>query len=203
MEFDFTETETIEHDIEIPMSTNKLCPFMHFPQPIFLLKQDLQLIETNQQGKLAINKLWLGLNKNKLNFNSKQNNIYVKKLIEQLYEGSNELMSQRFLLRSIDMIYRPYVLSRESETNDNLLLTIQYDLSNTENKLKSLSQVFSLSSSETNIVKMMIKGMKPKEIAYEAGISLNTVRSHLRTLYAKMQVRNYSEALMQAVRLLA
>jgi len=203
MEFDFTETETVEHDIEITMSVNKLRPFMHYPQPIFLLKQNLQLIETNQQGKLAINKLWLGLNNNKLNFNSKQNNLYVKKLIEQLYEPSNEVMSQRFLLRSIDMIYRPYVLSRESKANDNLLLTIQYDLSNTDNKLKSLSQVFSLSSSETSIVKMMVRGMKPKEIAYESGISLNTVRSHLRTLYAKMQVRNYSDALMQAVRLLA
>ena len=49
---------------------------------------------------------------------------------------------------------------------------------------------------------MMVAGLKPKEIAYEIGISLNTVRSHLRTLYAKMQVRDYNEALTLAVRLL-
>jgi len=65
-----------------------------------------------------------------------------------------------------------------------------------------VARAFGLSSSETKIVALMVAGKKPKEIAYDTGLSLNTVRTHLRTLYAKMQVRDYNEALTQAVRLL-
>ena len=70
-------------------------------------------------------------------------------------------------------------------------------------KINILAQAFSLSISESSILNLMVDGLKPKEIAYEKDISLFTVRSHLRTLYAKMDVRNYNDCLILAVRLLS
>jgi len=198
-----------EQPINLTIQTERLKPFKHFPQPIFLFQPNLELIESNLQGEKAIEKHWVGLRGNKLHFNCRKNNAHVNRVIEQLCvdiecesETQNFNHSERFVLRNIDMVYRAYTLSRESRYSDNLILSIQGDITYSERKIKTLARAFGLSSSETRIVNMMVAGKKPKEIAYEAGISLNTVRTHLRTLYAKMQVRDYNEALTQAVRLL-
>ncbi len=191
----------------LSLQVEKLAPFRHFPQPIFLFQPNMELLESNLQGEQAIEKHWVGLSGNKLHFNSQENNAYVSRVIAQLSnsmecDDKNSIQSERFVLRNMDMVCRAYTLSRESLYSDHLILTIQGDLTYTEHKIKTLARAFGLSCSETRIVKMMVAGKKPKEIAYEAGISLNTVRTHLRTLYAKMQVRDYNEALTQAVRLL-
>ena len=185
----------------------KLTPLMHFPQPILLLDKDLTLIEANSQGEAAIAKHWLGLSQGKVHFNSRGHNKQVADMIESLYFArdrldSREMPSKRFILRNVDMEFRAYTISLESPDSDHILLFIQGDLNCSESKLKCLAAAFSLSCSETKILKLMVDGLKPKAIAYEAGISLNTVRSHLRTLYAKMQVSDYNEALTTTIRLL-
>lgn len=189
---DKTETSTQE----------KLIAFKYFPQPIFLIDHEMNVLEKNKQGRLAVENNWVGIVRNQLNFNSKENNSYVRKTIAHLDSAKSAGLSEKFALRSLDMVCRSFTVSSLSPMSSELLLTIQGDLSCTNQKMQSISRVFSLTTSETNIVKMMVTGLKPKEIAYEAGISLNTVRSHLRTLYAKMQVRSYNDALTQAIRLL-
>ena len=185
----------------------KLAVLEYFPQPIFLLSKDLRVIEKNSQAERAIANHWVGQVQGKLHFNNQQHNSQVKQIISTLLSAreqssTNEVPTKRFILRNIDMAFRAYTLTLESPDSDDLLLFIQSDLNCSDSKLQSLASVFSLSKSETKIVKLMVDGLKPKEIAYEAGISLNTVRSHLRTLYAKMQVSDYNEALTSAIRLL-
>lgn len=198
---------SVNDTIKIPVTSGKLSAFQHFPLPIFLFTKKLELIETNHQGEKALDNHWVGVSANKLHFNSRENNEYVKRVIDRLDslqndDSGDQIGSERFVLRNIDNVCRAYTLSRESRYTDNLVLTIQGDITCSDAKIEILARAFGLSMSESRIVKMMVKGMKPKEIAYEAGISLNTVRSHLRTLYAKMQVRDYNDALTQAVRLL-
>jgi len=187
--------------------SNKLASLKHFPQPIFLLDRNMTLIETNTQGQEAIKKHWVGLSYGKMHFNNPAHNKQISVMIESLFlardaNDNREITSKRFILRNIDMKFRAYTMSIESPESDNILLFIQGDLNCSESKLKCLANAFLLSNSELRIVKLMVDGLKPKEIAYEAGISLNTVRSHLRTLYAKMQVSDYNEALTSAIRLL-
>lgn len=189
------------------ISGNKLAALMHFPQPIFLIDRNLELLETNIQADKAIDNHWVGLRRQKLYFNNISHNKQLVAMIESLYNArkemsSTEMPSKRFILRGVDMEYRAYTLSIESPDNDNVILLIQGDLICSKSKLHCLSTAFSLSISETRIVKLMVEGLKPKEIAYEVGLSLNTVRSHLRTLYAKMQVNNYNDALTCAIKLL-
>lgn len=189
-------------DNEARLNQDKLSALKYFPQPIFLIDRQMNIIEKNDQGYLAIENRWVGVVRNQLHFNGKDNDNYVRKTIAQSGCGDNKGISERFVFRSPDMVCRSYTVSSLSPNSPELILTIQSDLSCSKRKMQSIARVFSLTASETNVVKMMVKGLKPKEIAYEAGISLNTVRSHLRTLYAKMQVRSYNDALTQAIRLL-
>jgi len=169
---------------------------------MFLIDRSMNLIERNKQGELALDNRWIALSSGKLHFNCQENDRYVRKTVDSIGTISNECYSARFVLRSLDMVCRSYTISAESATSSNLILTIQGDLTCTESKMESVARAFSLTCSEAKIAKMMVAGLKPKEIAYEVGISLNTVRSHLRTLYAKMQVRSYNDALTQVIRLL-
>ena len=52
---------------------------------------------------------------------------------------------------------------------------------------------FSLTSQEEKVAELMIADKTNKEIASELFISLNTVKTHIRNLYAKLEVSNRSE----------
>ena len=193
--------------IDVSIASGKLNACQHLPIPFFLITKDLHLLETNLQGERALDNHWLGITANKLHFNNRSNDSHVKRIVERLQRSCTEdqvasMYSECFVLRCVDAVCRSYTLSRESKHTSNLVLTIHGDISNSQAKVETLSLAFGLSRSESRIVTMMVAGLKPKEIAFEAGISLNTVRSHLRTLYAKMQVRDYNDALTLAVRLL-
>jgi len=176
--------------------------FPHFPLPLFFVNRDMELIETNIEGSLAIEKHWLGAIGSKIHFNNNKNTDYVKQLMETMLGG--DAGAERFILPSIDMVYRAYTLVYEPSCEEaEFLLYIQdYDAIGNDNRISALAKAFSLTKSEVNVLKHMVNGLKPKEIAYEVDISLATVRSHLRTLYAKMNVRSYNDALKEAIRLL-
>jgi len=72
---------TIPGPVNLPIQAEKLSLFKHFPQPIFLLRSDMGLLETNHQGERAIKKHWIGLSNNTLHFNSHENNEYVNRVI--------------------------------------------------------------------------------------------------------------------------
>ena len=59
------------------------------------------------------------------------------------------------------------------------------------------SEVFNLSKRETEIVELVAKGLANKEIAADLGISVETVRVHLKHIYEKLHVRSRTEAAMK------
>jgi DNA-binding NarL/FixJ family response regulator len=52
-----------------------------------------------------------------------------------------------------------------------------------------------LTPKEKEILKALSKGLRYKEIAFEMHISIETVRSHVRRIYEKLQVQSRTEAL--------
>lgn len=112
-------------------STNCLRSFKFFPQPVFLLQQDLQLIETNVKGTEAISKNWVSLAaNNRLHFNCRENDNYVSEIIMRLTKDADFLQSERFILKSLDQHHRVFTLTLESPHNDSdLILTIHEDFS--------------------------------------------------------------------------
>ena len=57
-----------------------------------------------------------------------------------------------------------------------------------------------LSARETEMLKLLAKGMSNKQIAAELYISLRTVKAHLSNIFTKMKVASRSEALVEALK---
>ncbi len=59
------------------------------------------------------------------------------------------------------------------------------------------SETDSLSPREREVLDLLAKGHRYKEIAERLGISFDTVRAHLRNIYDKLQVRSRTEAVVK------
>jgi len=59
----------------------------------------------------------------------------------------------------------------------------------------SIDEAEMLTPKEKQILKALSKGLRYKEIAAEMGISMETVRTHARHIYEKLQVQSRTEAL--------
>ncbi|MFW6083812.1 MAG: response regulator [Gemmatimonadota bacterium] len=59
---------------------------------------------------------------------------------------------------------------------------------------------FDLTEREEEVLACLVEGLSYGEAGEELGISLNTVRSHVRSIYAKLQVDNVAEAVGRALR---
>jgi DNA-binding NarL/FixJ family response regulator len=58
-----------------------------------------------------------------------------------------------------------------------------------------------LTDRETQIVRLVVEGKGNKAIANRLSLTEGTVKSHLRNIYRKLQVRTRAEAAAQAVQL--
>lgn len=64
----------------------------------------------------------------------------------------------------------------------------------------SVKEEYNLSSREQEILDLLIKGFLYKEIAAKLFISLDTVRSHIRNIYRKLEVQSRSQAFLKSGR---
>lgn len=60
---------------------------------------------------------------------------------------------------------------------------------------KSIDETEVLTNREKEILKLLSRGLRYKEIAAELTISMDTVRSHTRNIYEKLQVQSRTEAI--------
>ena len=65
-------------------------------------------------------------------------------------------------------------------------------------KVKPVALVEPLSDRELDVLCLMAEGLKYKEVAERLCISLNTVRSHTKAIYGKLNVRNRTRAIEKA-----
>lgn len=61
-------------------------------------------------------------------------------------------------------------------------------------------QEFDLSNREQQILQLLVQGASYKKIAAECFISMDTVRTHLKNIYTKLQVCNGKEAVAKALK---
>jgi DNA-binding NarL/FixJ family response regulator len=57
-----------------------------------------------------------------------------------------------------------------------------------------------LTPHETRLLKLLVEGHNYKSAAAELGVSVNTIRFHMRSIYGKLQVHSKSEAVAKALR---
>lgn len=59
--------------------------------------------------------------------------------------------------------------------------------------LAALQRLFRLTSAEARVLALLLDDCRPREIAEELDLSITTVRSHLKALFAKTETRRQSE----------
>ena len=57
-----------------------------------------------------------------------------------------------------------------------------------------------LTDREKDVLQGLVKGRSYKQVGAELGVSLDTVRSHIRSIYRKLQVHSVAEAVSRALR---
>ena len=58
----------------------------------------------------------------------------------------------------------------------------------------------SLTPHETRLLKLLVEGHNYQTAATELGVSVNTIRFHIRSIYSKLQVHSKAEAVSKALR---
>jgi DNA-binding NarL/FixJ family response regulator len=54
-----------------------------------------------------------------------------------------------------------------------------------------------LSPRESQLLERLAQGMVPKEVAYDLGLSYETVRDYMKSVYTKLHVRSRTEAVIK------
>ena len=57
-----------------------------------------------------------------------------------------------------------------------------------------------LTPHEIRLLKLLVEGYRYEDVANQMGVSINTVRSHIKQIYSKLQVHSKSEAVAKALR---
>ncbi|MEZ5748609.1 MAG: helix-turn-helix transcriptional regulator [Caenibius sp.] len=77
--------------------------------------------------------------------------------------------------------------------HDMLFVTLQAATADHMANLPDLCEAFGFTRSEAQIVRDLFSGMTPQAIAEEQGISIHTVRAHVRRCYDKLQITSREE----------
>jgi DNA-binding NarL/FixJ family response regulator len=64
---------------------------------------------------------------------------------------------------------------------------------------KEVKHDFGLSKRENEVLELLVKGMSYKQIANHSFVSIDTVRSHIKNIYIKLQVNSATEAVSKAL----
>jgi DNA-binding NarL/FixJ family response regulator len=57
-----------------------------------------------------------------------------------------------------------------------------------------------LTEREQEVLRGLVQGLAYKQVAEHLGVSIDTVRAHVRTVYRKLQVHSVAEAVSRAIR---
>lgn len=64
----------------------------------------------------------------------------------------------------------------------------------------AVAEDLDLSERELEVLRCLVRGLAYKQVASHLGISIHTVRNHIRSIYGKLRVRNVAGAVSRAIR---
>jgi len=70
----------------------------------------------------------------------------------------------------------------------------------TDSGVQEPARSFGISGREREVLRLLAEGMVHKQVADQLGISLETVRTYVRRIYEKLQVRTVAQAVGRAIR---
>jgi DNA-binding NarL/FixJ family response regulator len=113
------------------------------------------------------------------------------KIFEALKAGANGYLLKR---ASIDEIFRALIDLYEggSPMSNSIARKVVASFHQEENNAANSTL---LTSRENEILQLLAKGDRVKDIAEKLFVSFNTIRTHIRNIYEKLQVRSRTEAI--------
>ncbi|MDX9814200.1 MAG: response regulator transcription factor [Sulfurimonas sp.] len=126
-------------------------------------------------------------NKNRLLFLSRTPELaQAKELLALGISGySNALMNSSFFLSAIDAITQGYVFITPQITS--AMLKDIATLSATKKDDEILAK---LTAKEQEVAKLLKEGYKNQDIADSVGVSINTIKAHIKAIYEKLEVKD-------------
>ncbi|MCY9665698.1 response regulator transcription factor [Paenibacillus alginolyticus] len=111
--------------------------------------------------------------------------------------GYDDYAVQAFDLSALDYLMKPVTEQRMSRTLDKILkkrltapAAIAMEIVRQDQEI--------LTGQESRIVRLITAGLSNKEIANELNVSAETVKTHIKNVYRKLQVNNRVQALQRA-----
>jgi len=132
--------------------------------------------------------------------------------------GANQAVERALALAEADRLVLPFAMTGSAELLEALprhetahaallaeILDVLHGSSPAAKEQSALSSAEELSPGELRVLRYLPTNLSRPEIASELSVSLNTVSTHVRSIYAKLQVRDRSSAVQRAreLRLLA
>ena len=177
--------------------------FEYDPGCRWVVDQNCSLLAANQSARNAIEGNKIIANHNgKLNFGNEENNRKTQSVIYEIL-NQGKTCRKHLVLRALDGHWRSFTFTYiKSNLKRQVIIAMKDFTHPNSNEIYSLARAFDLTPTEAQVLEAMMDIDQPKVIAVEMGISIYTVRSHLRTIYAKMGARGHIAALKILINLL-
>ena len=118
-------------------------------------------------------------------------------VFEALYAGANGYLLKKHIFKRLTDAIKDMLEGGAPMSPAIARMVISKMISNTPDKKK---EEYQLTSREMDVLNSLAKGNSYKMIADDLGISIDTVRSHIRNVYVKLHVQSQGEAIGKAFR---
>lgn len=163
------------------------------PEPRLLLSLDGKVISSNQAARDALAGGALSVDRNgTLHFGSAESDQAFAIGLCKTSADRNDHCP--LVLRGRDGSWMAGTLHRTTNPA-RVILALHVDRGPSEAAMGALAHAFQLTRSEASVLGALVGGKCPKVAAGDLDISEHTVRSHLRSIYAKLGVKGLTDAL--------
>ncbi|NRG17787.1 helix-turn-helix transcriptional regulator [Rhizobiales bacterium] len=175
--------------------TNDHAPLLElndrYERAAFVVDSEARLIEANEHaGRLLECGADVRLRGSFIEFAEKNRQHSFSDTLTELHDRSTG-SRREFIIERPSTGRRPIHVEIQKISGVDHFLIIAVDLNDTSiGPMARLRQVFDLTSREADIARLMATPLTEAEIALSLGISTNTLRSHRKTIYAKLNVAN-------------
>lgn len=148
----------------------------------FFLEKDFQILWANEAAQALLAQQFVLKEKDgRLRIHGRENQERVKDLVSLASEGERICLSceqsKRHVLLEVIPLLDSGSIVLTARIAEKLALTVD-----------TLSAAFGFTMAESGLVQKMFQGMTVEEIATRMGVSVNTMRTHIRNIYGKLSV---------------
>lgn len=168
------------------------------PRACFVLERDGRIRAANHEGRrMLATGSGATAHDGGLTFHCEASQRLLGEALAAVCDGTADRV--RRLMRADDAEWRMIWIVPADDRSAAFVTVSQSD--DDADEVVQLSDAFGLTRTEAGVVSLILHGDAPKQVGAHLGISIHTVRTHLRAIYAKMNVRGLPAAVRLASRL--